>query len=287
MAHKAAGAGEHGLDLRGGMSLLQIGQHLHHRDGTQAGGGKGAVAPGSFGAVNHLAFGVSGDGNAAVNVADDEIAFFIGFSHGFCVDCPNALLVQHMGLGTAVQPRNAGRAGIVAQLVHIGGIDGVHFSAVLPAQLIGQHHPQLCRVIAAAYPGGGVGNQGFINFHDPRFLGIGAAAPPHEGIHVLHGKAVFLHKILNDGTAQGNLVVDRGIAQQLRGIVKNALGVNVFFVFKIAHLGGGGAGVDDQHLECFFHGDSPFGAESALFCLLPVYAIARGIATPPGRRTIA
>ena len=240
------------------MSLLQVGQHLHHRDGTQAGGGKGAVTPGSLGAVNHLAFGVSGNGNAAVNVADDEIAFFIGFSHGFCVDCPNALLVQHMGLGTAVQPRNAGGAGIVAQLVHIGGIDGVHFSAVLPAQRIGQHHPQLCRVIAAAYPGGGVGNQGFVNFHDPRLLGIGAAAPPHKGIHVLHGKAVFLHEILNDGTAQGNLVVDRGIAQQLRGIVKNALGVNVFFVFKIAHLGGGGAGVDDQHFIWFFHGKFSF-----------------------------
>lgn len=46
------------------------------------------------------------------------------------------------------------------------------------------------------------------------------------------------------------------IAQQHRGIVEDALGVHVGFVLKAAYLGGGGAGVDNQHFYRGYHGDA-------------------------------
>ena len=84
---------------------------------------------------------MGGDSDAPVDVADDEIAVLVFFAHGLGVDGGDALLVQHMGLGPAVDPGDAGGPGVVAELVHVGGIHGVHFSAEFFAQLIGQHHP--------------------------------------------------------------------------------------------------------------------------------------------------
>ena len=66
-------------------------------------------------------------------MADDEVQVFIPLSQGFGVDGGDTLLVQHMGLGTAVQPRDAGETGVVAQLVHVGGIHGVHGLVVFAA----------------------------------------------------------------------------------------------------------------------------------------------------------
>ena len=97
-----------------------------------------------------------------------------------------------MGLGTAVQSRNAGEAGIVPQLVYVGGVHGVHGFAVLAAQLVGQHDAQLRRVVAAALVGGGVPHQPPVDLHDPGGLGIGAAAPADKYIHIGGGHAVGL-----------------------------------------------------------------------------------------------
>ena len=169
------------------------------------------------------------------------------------MDGGDTLLVQHMGLGTAVQPRDAGETGVVAQLVHVGGIHGVHGLVVLAAQLIGQHHPQLGGVVAAALVRGGVGNQPGINFHDPGLLGISAAAPAHEYVDIRRGHAMAVQEVQNDLLAHGHLVVGGGVLQQHRGIVEDALGVHIDFLLKVAHLGGGRTGVDDQQFG--FHDD--------------------------------
>ena len=192
VADEAAGTGEHGAHLGGGVSLVQILQHLHHRDGAETGGGEGAVAARALGAVHHAPGLMGGDGDAAVHVADDQVQFLVALAQLFGVNGGNALLVQHMGLGTAVQSRNAGEAGIVPQLVHVGGVHGVHGLAVFAAQLVGQHDPQLCRVVAAALVGGGVPHQPPVDLHDPGGLGIGAAAPADEHVHVGGGHAVEL-----------------------------------------------------------------------------------------------
>ena len=230
------------------MPLVQVLQHLHNGDGAQAGGGEGTVSAGALGAVDHSAVAVGGDGNAAIHMADDEIQVLIPLAQLLCVDGRNALLIEHMGLGPAVQPRNTRGPGIVAELVHIGGVYGVHFAAVGPAQVIGQHHAQLCRMVAAATVRRGVLHQFFIDGHNPRLLGIGAAAPAYEDIDLLGVNAVLLQKVQQYLAAHRQLVIGGGVFQQLRGIMKDALGEHIFLVFKIAYLGGGRAGVNDQKL---------------------------------------
>ncbi len=116
-------------------------QHLHHRDGAETGGGEGAVAAGTLGAIHHPPRLVGGDGDAAVYMADDEIQVLVALAQFLGVDGGDALLVQHVGLGTAVKSGNAGEPGVVAQLVHVGGVDSVHGLAVGFAQLVGQHDP--------------------------------------------------------------------------------------------------------------------------------------------------
>ena len=256
MADEAAGTGEHGAHLGGGVSLVQILQHLHHRDGAETGGGEGAVAAGALGAVHHAPGLMGGDGDAAVHMADDQVQILVALAQLFRVNGGNALLVQHMGLGTAVKPRNAGEASAVPQLVHVGGVHGVHGLVILAAQLVGQHDAQLCRVVAAALVGGGVLYQPLVDLHDSGSLRIGAAAPADEYIHVGGGHAVGLQKGKQHLLAHGHLVVGGGVFQQLRGVVEDALGVDVLLVFKIADLGGSGAGIDDQHFYGGVHGDN-------------------------------
>ena len=199
---------------------------------------------------------MGGDGDAAVHMADDQVQILVALAQLFRVNGGNALLVQHMGLGTAVKPRNAGEAGIIPQLVHVGGVHGVHGLVILAAQLVGQHDAQLCRVVAAALVGGGVLYQPLVDLHDSGSLRIGAAAPADEYIHVGGGHAVGLQKVQQYLLAHGHLVVGGGVFQQLRGVVEDALGVDVLFVFKVADLGGGGAGIDDQHFYGGVHGDN-------------------------------
>ena len=196
---------------------------------------------------------MGGDGDAAVNVTDDEIQFFVGFSQGFGVNGCDALLVKYVGLGPAVKPGNAGGPGVVPQLVHVGGVCGVHAAAVFPAQLPGQHDPQLGGVVAAAHVRSGVLHQLPVDLHDPGTLRIGAAAPAHEHIDILRGNPPAAQKFLDDAAAHGQLVVGGGVLQQHRGIVEDALGEAVYFVFEVAYLGGGGAGVDDEHFDCLIH----------------------------------
>ena len=162
------------------------------------------------------------------------------------MDGGNALLVQYMGLGPAVEAGNARKPGIVAELVYVGGVHGVHGLAVFFAQLIGQHDPQLGRVVAAPQVLGRVLHQAAVNDHDPGLLGVGAASPAHEHVYVRRRHAVVFQKLMEDLHAHGHLVVGGGVLQQLRSIVEYGLGIDVFFVFKIAHLGRGGAGVDDE-----------------------------------------
>ena len=114
-------------------------------------------------------------------------------------------------------------------------------------------------MVAASHTGGGVGNQPVVDLHDPGRLGQSAAAPAYKGVDVRKAQAVVFHKVLDKSPAQGDLIVDGGVGQQQRRIVKDALGIDIFVVFKIAHLGGGGAGVDDQHFIDRFHGNLLLG----------------------------
>ena len=254
MADKAAGTGQHGPHLFGCVAFVQILQHFHDGNGTQPGGGEGPVAAGALGAVDHPSLLVGGDGDAAVHMADNQVQLLIPLSQAFGMDGGNALLIQYMGLSPAVEPGNAGEPGIVAELIHIGGVHGVHGLSAGGAQLIGQHHPQLGGVIGAALVGGGVQNQLTVNGHHAAGLGIGAAPPAHKHIHVPGGQTVGAQEVQNHLLAHGHLVIGGGIFQKLRGIVKDALGIDIPFVFKIAYLGGGRAGVDNQQ----FHGKGSF-----------------------------
>ena len=108
-------------------------------------------------------------------------------------------------------------------------------------------------MVAAALVGGGVPHKTLVNFHDAGSLGVGTAAPAHEYVHVSGGHVVAAQKIQKHLLAHRHLVVGGGVLQQHRGVVEDALSKNVFFVLKVAYLGGGGAGIDDQQFG--FHGN--------------------------------
>ena len=101
-------------------------------------------------------------------------------------------------------------------------------------------------MVAAATVRRGVLHQFFIDGHNPRLLGIGAAAPAYEDIDLLGVNAVLLQKVQQYLAAHRQLVIGGGVFQQLRGIMKDALGEHIFLVFKIAYLGGGRTGIDNQ-----------------------------------------
>ena len=111
-------------------------------------------------------------------------------------------------------------------------------------------------MVAAALIRGGVQNQLLADFHNAGFLGKGAAAPAHKYIHISRGHAVGPEKVQDHLLAHGQLVIGGGILHQLRSVVEDALGIHILFVLEVAHLGGGGTGVDNQHFDRGIHSDN-------------------------------
>ena len=107
-----------------------------------------------------------GDGDTAVDMRDDEIAVLVALAMPFGMYPGSGLLIQHMSLSLSVDPSDSGRSCLVAQLIDIGRIKRIHETAVLPAQLVGQHNTQLCWMVASAHSGSGVSHKSVIDYCD-------------------------------------------------------------------------------------------------------------------------
>ena len=192
VAHEAACAGEHDAQLLRGMSLLEILTDLQQRYTSESGRRKGSVSPRALGAVYHASLFMCRDRDAAVDMRYDEAAVLVLPAQLFGMYLRDSLLIEHMGLRSPVYSSDARGSCLVAQLVHIGGIERIHLSAVLPAQLIGEHDAELGRMIAPAYTGGRISHQPVVDDSDARWLRVRAAAPADKYVYLRRINAVLL-----------------------------------------------------------------------------------------------
>ena len=142
-----------------------------------------------------------------------------------------------MKLGVAVDAPDARQAGQVAQLIHIGGVQRIGRLATGLAQLIGQHHAELGRMIAAAHRLDRIVVQAFIDHRHAFMLGIGASAAADKAVDVRERIAVFLQQGEDQRLPEGHLIVDRGVAEQLGRVVEDVLVQEHPAIFHEADLG--------------------------------------------------
>ena len=192
VAHEAACAGEHDAQLLRGMPLLEILTDLQQRYTSESGRRKGSVSSRALGAVYHASLFMCRDRDAAVDMRYDEAAVLVLPAQLFGMYLRDSLLIEHMGLRSPVYSPDARGSCLVAQLVHIGRIERIHLSAVLPAQLIGEHDTELGRMIASAYTGGRISHQSVIDDGDARRLRVRAAAPADKYVYLRRINAVLL-----------------------------------------------------------------------------------------------
>ena len=94
--------------------------------------------------------------------------------------------------------------------------------------------------------------------HHPVADGVGAggdrtvqAATATHGVEILQAEAALRHRLQHRPLTQGRLIDDPVEALQLLSRVDDALLQQLPFLLKHRHLGGGGAGIDDQYLHPF------------------------------------
>ena len=221
-AHKAAGARAHPAHVVGGVAVDVV-QQRQDRYRTDARGRVGAVASRTDVPVHHAPLEVGVDGDAAVDVGHDQVHLLVAPAQGTGVLPGDGLLIEHMELGVAVDAPDARQAGEVAQLIHIGGIQRIGRLAAGLAQLIGQHHAELGRMVAAAHRLNRIVVQAFIDNRHALMLGIGASTAADKAVDVLQRIAVLLQQGEDQRLPEGHLIVDRGVAEQLRCVVEDVL----------------------------------------------------------------
>ena len=194
MVDKAAGAGgeiAQGLDV--GVGFLHVVEQAVDRDVAAAGGGHGAVAAHNVVAVHHLALAVGGDGDAAADVADDEIAVLIALAQRLAGMADGGLLqVQRVQMGGAVDALDAGHAGQILELVGVGRVHDHGLRPEAAGKLVGQLGPQRRRVHHAVCAGAGVLEHHVVDLVDAALDVHKAAAAPDEHVHALQGDVVLL-----------------------------------------------------------------------------------------------
>ena len=225
---------------------LKVIQQFQHRNAADPRGGKRAVAVRAHGAVDHFAVIVRADGNAAVNMAHNEIAVLVPFTHGFRMGNRNCLGIQHMGVGRAVQSADTRQAGIVAVFIHVGGVQRIGRLMIVLRKPPGQHNPQFRGVLAAAHRRFRIVIQLLVNDRHTAGLRAGAAAAADKHIDIGRVYPFLLQHIQDHLVPERHLAVHMGKLKQNRCVMELALLEQFLFVFKKADFGGCGTRVDNQ-----------------------------------------
>ena len=162
--------------------VLQVVEQRKHRHIADAGRGEGPFPVGPHVAVNHLSVFVRADRHAAVDMGDDKAAVLIALPHGFGMGFRHRLLVQHMGVAVAENAADTGQPRVIAILVHVGRIQGIGGTRIIPDEPPGQQDAELGRVLAAADRGKRIVVKFLVNNRYAAGLGAGAAAAPHDHV---------------------------------------------------------------------------------------------------------
>ena len=199
-------------------------------------------------AVDHAAVVMRADGDAAVDMGHDEIAVFIASAELVRMEFRDGLLVEHVGMGVAIDAFDARQTCVITVFIDVCRIQRIGVSAEFLREFPRQHDAELRGMLAAADGRHRVVVKPFVNGRHAAWLRIGAAAAADEYVDVRRRDAVVFQHVHDDIVAERHLVVHVGELQQDWRVMENAFFEERFFVFVKAYLRGGRARVDDKDL---------------------------------------
>ena len=189
-------------------------------------------------------------GHATAQMADDEPSLLVGLAQLAGRLAAHGLLVQGVELAQPPELRKAGDMGHLRHLVHAHRVHEKGRDTDQITNAPGQICPQIGGMLA-------VGSLLHI-LHHPVADGVGAggdravqAATAAHGIEILQAEAPLRPRLQHSPLAELRLIDDPVEALQLLSRVDDALFQKLPFLLKHRHLGGGGAGIDDQYLHPF------------------------------------
>lgn len=243
---------------------LPFGVFSQEAQADQRGGGKPAGPGGGHGAVPVdgvvdaavLAVPVGRHGDAAPDVAADEVHVPIGFPLGGGVTDAVFLLVQGVALAQPAQLVEAAHPLHIVQLVHVGGVDAEDAPPVLLFQLHGDGGAQGVGVLDGVTLAG-VLQELVVHLIDAAPEADQAAATGGKGVYALQGDPGPVQGPPDGLQAEGELVGDFGEPLQLGGVVVH-VGLEALLIpLEQGDFRGGRAGIDDKYLIRFFHRGPP------------------------------
>ena len=237
-------------------------EDIRHGHGANARGRKRPLAAARVVAVDHASVPVRSDGDAAVDMADDQVAVLVALAHRPRVAARRLLEVERMGDRRAVDAARAGHARQVAQLVDDGRIHHQHQAAVFLVQRFGHLHAEHRRVIQPAARLPRVADERVVNRIDAALDGAASAAAADNRVDAVQINPMLPEKPVDDVHPVIELVVDRRKGQQHGGIVERILREQTGVVFKHGQLGRGRTRIDDKN-SIALHDLSPTAAVSA------------------------
>ena len=103
------------------------------------------------------------DGDATIDVSDDEIAVGVAFAELGGMRGGDGLLVEDMRMRGAIDAFDASQARVVAVFIDIGGVEGLGGASELLGEFPGQHNAKLGGVLTATDGLDGIVEQTLVN----------------------------------------------------------------------------------------------------------------------------
>lgn len=233
----------------GGGVLLHVVQHGEDGQGPDARRSERPFAVRPHRGVDDAAVVVRADGDAAVDVGDDEIAVLVAAAELRGVRLGNGLLVQHVRMGETVDAPEAGEARELSVLVGVLGVHHEGGAAEFPPELVREHCTEARGVDRAADVRGKVRGEAPVDRDDAAELRVAAVAAPAVGIDQGRVDAFLLQRVEDDRAAKRDLVGDVRELQQDGRVVEQVLLEKGRLVLEQTHLGRRRPGVDRQNLH--------------------------------------
>ena len=228
-------------------AAAQRADDIRHRHGAHARRGERALAAARVVAVDHPAMCVRRHGNAAVDVADDQVAVLIALAQAARMPPRRLLEVERMADGRPVHAAHTGHARQVAELIDDRWVHHQHQAAVFIMQHPGHLHTEHGSMVQSAPRLARVLDELVVDVVHAAEDGITAAAAAHDRIDAVQIDLPVAQEFMDDRHPVIELVVDRRESQQDGGIVKRILRKQAPVIFKHRELGRGRARIDDKN----------------------------------------
>ena len=241
-AEPAAFSAEHEeILLWNGAEVLK---HIGNRHASHSRWGKGPLTAARVVAVDHASVLMGGDGDAAINMADDEVQLLIGVSQLFRMALCRFLDTQRMRNGMPVDAADACNPGQIRELVDDRGIERQDASAIFFLHLTGKLHAEIGHMIETALLELCILNHLIIDFIDAAGHGVGTAATADNGIKAGKIQMVVPDKLPYDLVAIRKLIVDGVKGLQYGGIMEDVFAGGDLISIVIGQLCRCGALID-------------------------------------------